>query len=61
VKRLTGMLKGQPKLSVGIVTINSQQQRMIEDFMDEARRKNPELELFFLATDEYDPVFVKNL
>jgi hypothetical protein len=29
--------------------------------MDEARRKNPELELFFVATDEYDPVFVTNL
>lgn len=55
------MLKGQPKLSIGIVTINSQQQRIIEDFMEEPRRKNPELELFFLATDEYDPVFVKNL
>jgi superfamily I DNA and/or RNA helicase len=29
VKRLTGMLKGQPKLSIDIVTINSQQQRVI--------------------------------
>jgi very-short-patch-repair endonuclease len=61
VKRLQGMLDGEPELSIGIVTINSQQQRMVEDFMDEARRKNPELERFFVATDEYDPIFVKNL
>ncbi len=61
VKRLTAMLNGAPERSMGIVTINSQQQRLIEDLVDEARRKNPELERFFTATDTYDPLFVKNL
>lgn len=61
VRRLQGMLGGDPKKSIGIVTINSQQQRMVEDLMDEARRAHPELEAFFTATDDYDPLFVKNL
>jgi very-short-patch-repair endonuclease len=61
VRRLAGMLNGLPTLSIGIVAINSNQQRMVEDFMDDARRKNPELEPFFIATDAYDPIFVKNL
>lgn len=61
VKRLQGMLNGEDELSIGIVTINSQQQRLVEDFMDEARRRNPDLERFFVATDDYDPIFVKNL
>lgn len=61
VKRLQDMLHGKPLRSIGIVTINSQQQRLVEDRMDEARRKNPELERFFIASDAYDPVFVKNL
>ncbi|HEA52123.1 hypothetical protein LCGC14_0766000 [marine sediment metagenome] len=61
VKRLTAMINGAPERSIGIVTINSQQQRLVEDFVDEARRKNSELEHFFTATDTYDPVFVKNL
>lgn len=61
VRRLKRILAGNPKKSIGIVTINSQQQRMIEDLMDEARRNHPELEVFFTATDDYDPIFVKNL
>lgn len=61
MKRLTGMLNGEQVQSIGIVTINSQQQRMVDDLMDEARRKNPELEPFFIDTDDYDAVFVKNL
>lgn len=61
VKRLTAMLNGEPERSIGIVTINSQQQRLVEDFVDEARRQNPQLERFFTATDNYDPLFVKNL
>ena len=49
------------KFSLGIVTINSQQQRLIEDLFDDARRRYPEIEPFFQATGDYDPVFVKNL
>lgn len=61
VRRLEMMLHGAKRESIGIVTINSNQQRMVEDFMDEARRHNPHLEEFFVATDTYEPVFVKNL
>ncbi|MCR9186629.1 MAG: DUF4011 domain-containing protein [Halieaceae bacterium] len=49
------------KFSIGVVTLNSEQQRTVEDFLDEARRKYPEIEQFFRGTDDYDPVFVKNL
>ena len=48
-------------LSLGIVTLNTEQQRTIEDLLDDARRGYPEIERFFQATDDYDPVFVKNL
>lgn len=61
IRRLEGMINGESVKSIGIVTINSQQQRLVEDFMDEARRKNPKLEQFFIATDTFDPIFVKNL
>ncbi|WBA10111.1 DUF4011 domain-containing protein [Salinivibrio kushneri] len=62
VRRLERMLNDeQPTKSMGIVTINSQQQRLIEDLLDEARRGNPNLECFFTTTGSFDPVFVKNL
>jgi superfamily I DNA and/or RNA helicase/very-short-patch-repair endonuclease len=53
--------KSLNKLSLGVVTLNTEQQRCIEDCLDERRRKHPELERFFQATNNYDPVFVKNL
>ena len=49
------------RLSLGIVTLNTDQQRTIEDLLDDARRKHPEIEKFFHSADDYDPVFVKNL
>jgi superfamily I DNA and/or RNA helicase/very-short-patch-repair endonuclease len=48
-------------LSLGVVTLNSEQQRCIEDLLDEKRRTHGELEKYFQATDDYDPIFVKNL
>ncbi|MBO6555267.1 MAG: DUF4011 domain-containing protein [Pseudomonadales bacterium] len=48
-------------LSIGIVALNSEQQRTIEDELDNHRRSNPALEPFFVGNDEIDPVFVKNL
>ncbi|MEZ4460845.1 MAG: AAA domain-containing protein [bacterium] len=46
--------------SIGVVTFSSAQQRLIEDLMDDARRKNPQIEKFF--TEEVsEPVFIKNL
>jgi very-short-patch-repair endonuclease len=49
------------KRSLGIVTLNTDQQRTIEDLLDDARRRYPNIEPYFQATDDYDPVFVKNL
>jgi very-short-patch-repair endonuclease len=47
------------KLSIGVVTFNSIQQTLIEDLLDEAFRKDSELEQ--AAIRLYEPVFVKNL
>jgi superfamily I DNA and/or RNA helicase/very-short-patch-repair endonuclease len=48
------------KLTIGVVTFNSEQQRLIEDLLDDARRKNPDIEPYF-SEDVLEPVFVKNL
>lgn len=49
------------KHSIGIVTLNTDQQRTIEDLLDDARRSYPIIESYFHARDNYDSVFVKNL
>lgn len=55
------------QLSIGVVTLNAEQQRLIEDLLDQERRADPELEPFFASTVEdggarvAEPVFVKNL
>ena len=48
------------KHTIGIVTFNSEQQRLIEDLLDEARRQHPDIEPYF-SEDALEPVFVKNL
>ncbi|MBI4692738.1 MAG: DUF3320 domain-containing protein [Gammaproteobacteria bacterium] len=48
------------KLSIGVVTLNSEQQRLVEDLLDQERRASRDLEKFF-AADGKTPVFVKNL
>lgn len=48
------------RLTIGVVTFNSEQQRLIEDLLDEERRKDPEVESHF-SEDALEPVFVKNL
>ncbi len=53
-------LAGGPARSVGIVTFNAEQQRLIEDMLDAARRDDPSLEPCF-AEDTPEPVLVKNL
>jgi very-short-patch-repair endonuclease len=50
----------QAKLTIGVVTFNSEQQSLIEDLLDEERRKDPSIEPYF-AEVELEPVFVKNL
>lgn len=47
-------------LSLGIVTFSIAQQRLVEDLLDEARRRHPEIEPYF-STELSEPVFVKNL
>jgi very-short-patch-repair endonuclease len=48
------------ELSLGIVTMNTQQQQLILDLLDVARRQQPNLERFF-GDRTKEPVFVKNL
>lgn len=64
VADLVGRLKSpgfrQPRRTIGVVTFNSEQQALIEDLLDEERRKDPSIEPYF-AEAELEPVFVKNL
>lgn len=46
--------------TVGVVTFNGEQQKLIMDMLDEACRKDPSLDSYF-AESELEPVFVKNL
>ena len=48
------------KLTIGVVTFNGEQQALIEDLLDEERRRDPSIEPHF-AEMELEPVFVKNL
>jgi very-short-patch-repair endonuclease len=61
VKRLQSSDFASRKSSLGVVTFNGPQQRLIEDLLDEARRANPDLETFFDPEQHHEPVFVKNL
>ena len=60
VARLRSPEIRENKLTFGVVTFNSEQQRLIEDLLDNERRKDPMLESYF-ADSELEPVFVKNL
>jgi very-short-patch-repair endonuclease len=64
VADLVGRLKSpgfrESGLTVGVVTFNSEQQALIEDLLDEERRKDPTIESHF-AEITLEPVFVKNL
>jgi very-short-patch-repair endonuclease len=48
------------KYTIGVVTFNAEQQKLVEDLLDEERRKHPSIEPFF-AEDSLEPLFVKNL
>ena len=50
----------ESKLTIGVVTFNTEQQGLIEDLLDEERRRDPALELYF-SEAELEPLFVKNL
>lgn len=63
VKRLRhpGFVNAEGKpLTLGIITLNAEQQTLVEDLLDRERRRHPEIELHF-GEDCPEPVVVKNL
>ncbi len=50
----------ESKLTIGVVTFNTEQMNLIEDLLDEERRKDPALEPYFSET-QLEPLFIKNL
>ncbi len=48
------------KYSIGIITFNQAQQKLIEDKLEEARNENPEIDNYF-NDDQLESLFVKNL
>ena len=60
VSEVVGRLKSS-KDSIGIVTFNGEQQKLIEDLLDQERSADPSLDRFWQKSEFHEPVFVKNL
>ncbi len=60
VKRLTDPEFTASSQSIGIITLNAEQQQLVDDLLDQARREHREIERFF-KDDLTEPVVVKNL
>ncbi|KIS44347.1 DUF3320 domain-containing protein [Kosakonia radicincitans] len=60
VKRLTDKKFIASGKSIGIITLNTEQQKLINDLLDRARQQHPSIEPFFQQERE-EPVVVKNL
>jgi len=60
VRRLKTPNFSASKLTIGVVTFNSEQQKLIEDLLDEERRKDASIEHHF-SDSLLEPIFVKNL
>ncbi|MBF0622225.1 MAG: DUF3320 domain-containing protein [Magnetococcales bacterium] len=60
VRRLNDPIFIAKNRTIGVVTFNSEQQRLIEDLLDIERSKDPGLETWF-SDERLEPVFVKNL
>ena len=60
VSRLRDPAFNREGLSLGVVTFNQEQQRLIEDLLETERRKDPAVDEHF-SDDKLEPVFVKNL
>lgn len=60
VQRLKDKAFQKSNLTIGVVTFNSEQQNLIENLLDDERRKDPAIESFF-SEDKIEPIFVKNL
>jgi very-short-patch-repair endonuclease len=54
------ILPEEQRLTLGVITFNAQQQELILDLLDAARRDAPELEWFF-EDEREEPLIVKNL
>ena len=61
VRRLKHSDEAVRKLSIGVVTFNSEQQTLIENLLDKERNADPQIEWAFSSADILEPVFVKNL
>lgn len=60
VRRLTDPAFIAAGHSIGIITLNADQQTLVADLLDQARQANPQIEPFF-QEDRREPVVVKNL
>lgn len=60
VARLKSPAFRDSKLTIGVVTFNTEQMTLIEDLLDDERRRDPSLESYFSEL-ELEPLFVKNL
>jgi very-short-patch-repair endonuclease len=60
VARLKSSIFRESKFTLGVVTFNTEQMTLIEDLLDEERRKDPSIESYF-SESALEPVFVKNL
>lgn len=60
VQRLSAAAEAGEEQSIGVVTFNSEQQTLILNKLDDARRRHPEIDPFFSDVLQ-EPVFVKNL
>ncbi|MEH2488687.1 DUF3320 domain-containing protein [Bradyrhizobium sp. AZCC 2230] len=47
--------------SIGVVTFNGEQQRLIENLLDQARRSDPSLEPHFDRNQTREPILIKNI
>ena len=61
VRRLEEPAFAAERLSLGVVTFNGQQQRLIENLLDKAQLEHPDIVPFFDPQRWHEPVFVKNL
>ena len=59
IQHLTTQLTAEVKQTVGVVTFNITQQKLIEDLLDNELANYPELEQ--LSREGFEPLFVKNL
>ncbi|WP_213877880.1 DUF4011 domain-containing protein [Pseudomonas sp. dw_358] len=60
VKRLTDPAFVAAGYSIGIITLNADQQKLVSDLLDKARLQYPQIEPFF-QEGQMEPVVVKNL